>query len=158
MRRFQPRQSASKQTSESSCWPGIKPLWSQATIRGVQQVVTCPGRKVDPGPLPRKEYTFTDASPVNIRLSLLMLNDIALSGVSGEVITRIGEHLKKASPFANTIMVTHADGTVGYIPDDSSYPRQTFEVLSSPFQAGCTEPSIVNGLIGMMKSYADQTH
>jgi hypothetical protein len=100
---------------------------------------------------------FEDAAPVNLQLGVIMLNDIALSGVSGEVVTLIGDHLKKASPFANTMMITHANGTVGYVPDDSSYPRQTFEVLSSPFKAGCTEPSIVNGLIGMMKSYADQT-
>jgi neutral ceramidase len=42
----------------------------EARIRGAQQVVTCPGRRVEPGPTPRAEYRFTDADPVNIRLAV----------------------------------------------------------------------------------------
>jgi neutral ceramidase len=135
----------------------IRSTVSDVRIWGAEKTATCPGQRVvrTPG---STEVKFENAPPVDLQLGLIMLNDIALSGVSGEVVTLIGEHLKKASPFASTIIITHADGTVGYIPDDSSYPRQTFEVLSSPFKPGCTEPSIVNGLIGMMKSYADQTH
>jgi len=69
----------------------------QARIWGKQEVVTCPGRKVAPGTLPRKEYKWEDSDPVSIRLSLLTINDIALAGVSGEVMTMIQEHLKKKS-------------------------------------------------------------
>ena len=54
-----------------------------ASLRGAHKVVTCPGRRVEPGPTPRAEYKFNDADPVNIRLSLLMINDIALAGVFG---------------------------------------------------------------------------
>jgi hypothetical protein len=126
---------------------------SDVRIFAAEKTATCPGQKVTRGQngAPAK---LEDAPPVDLELSLIMLNDIALGGVSGEVVTRIGDSLKKASPFGNTIMVSHANGTVGYIPDDSSYPRQTFEVLSSPFKSGCTEPTIVNGLVDMMKSYA----
>src|SRR5256885_1212864 len=67
----------------------------QAKLRGKQQGVTCPGRKIEPGPLPRKKYKWEDSDPVGIRLSLLMINDIALAGVSCEVMTMIHEHLKK---------------------------------------------------------------
>ena len=129
---------------------GIKPLWSQATIRGVQQVVTCPGRKVDTGPLPRKDYTFTDAGPVNIRLSLLMLTDIALTGVSGEVLTMIHQHLKKESPFSRTLMVTHTNGSSGYIPDDAAFNQVSYEITTSHLKPGCAENAIVNGFLGMM--------
>jgi hypothetical protein len=52
-------------------------------------------------------YKWDDSDPVSIRLSLLMLNDIALAGVSGEVMTMINEHLKKQTPSIHTIMVTH---------------------------------------------------
>jgi hypothetical protein len=47
----------------------------------MQQVVTCPGKKTAPG---SRRLTvapeFLDADPVDIRLSLLMLNHIALAG------------------------------------------------------------------------------
>jgi neutral ceramidase len=60
---------------------------------------------------------------VNIRLGLLMINDIALADVSGEVLTMIHERLKKKSPFKHTIMVTHASGAVAYIPDTAAYDQ-----------------------------------
>ena len=68
------------------------------SLRGAHKVVTCPGRRVEPGPTPRAEYKFNDADPVNIRLSLLMINDLALAGVSGEVFTLIAQRLQKDSP------------------------------------------------------------
>src|SRR5215471_17130640 len=96
---------------------------NQVRIWGKQQVIRCPGRSVAPGPLPRKEYRWQDADPVSIRLSLLMMNDIVLAGVSGEVLTMIHAHLKKESPFSRTVMVTHANGTSGYIPDDAAFDQ-----------------------------------
>ena len=65
-----------------------------ARVWGKQLVFTCPGRKLEPGPVPRKKYSWEDSDPVSIRLSLLLINDIGLAGVSGEVMTMIWEHLK----------------------------------------------------------------
>lgn len=129
----------------------IPMMSSQASIRGEQQVITCPGRSVAPGPLPRKEYIFDDASPGNIRLSLIMLNDIALTGVSGEVLTPIFERLQRESPFKNTIMVTHANGLSGYIPNDAAYNQISYEVTTTHFKPGCAESGIVENLVKMMK-------
>jgi hypothetical protein len=129
----------------------IKPAWSQARMWGAQQVITCPGRKVDPGPRPRKEYTFTDAGPVNIRLSLLMLNEVALTGVSGEVLTMIHQRLKQESPFSHTLMVTHTNGSSGYIPDDAAFNQVSYEITTSHLKPGCAENAIVNGFLGMME-------
>ena len=92
----------------------------QARVWGKQLVFTCPGRKLDPGPVPRKNYSWGDSDPVSIRLSLLLIDDLALAGVSGKVMTMIQEHLKRQSPLSHTVMVTHANGSSGYIPDDSS--------------------------------------
>ncbi|MBA0088486.1 MAG: neutral/alkaline non-lysosomal ceramidase N-terminal domain-containing protein, partial [Acidobacteria bacterium Pan2503] len=36
---------------------------NQLRIWGQQQVIRCPGRSVEPGPLPRKEYRWRDADP-----------------------------------------------------------------------------------------------
>ena len=45
----------------------------QARIRGVQQVVTCPGKRTVQSPGPNREYKIEDADPVSIRLSLLVI-------------------------------------------------------------------------------------
>ena len=131
----------------------ITALSSQAKIRGAQQEITCPGRKVHPGPLPRAEYKFDDSHPVHIRLSLLMINDIALAGVSGEVLTPIFQRLQKESPFSNTIMVTHANGLSGYIPNDAAYNQISYEITATNLKPGCAEGGIVNGLVNMMKEH-----
>lgn len=124
-----------------------------ARIRGVQQVATCPGRQLAPGPRTPGEFKFEDADPVDVRLGLLMIGEIALAGVSGEVLTGIAEHLKRESPFTNTIMVTHANGSSGYIPDDASYGQMSYEITTSRLKPGCAEKAIVDGFIGMMRQH-----
>jgi len=125
----------------------------QAELRGKQQVVTCPGRKVEPGPLPRKKYKWEDSDPVGIRLSLLMINDIALAGVSGEVMTMIHEHLKKRATSSRTVMVTHANGSSGYIPDDAAFEQISYEITTSQLKPGCAENAIVNGFLKLMEQH-----
>jgi neutral ceramidase len=123
----------------------------RARIWGNQQVVTCPGRKVEPGPLPRKEYKWEDSDPVSIRLGLLSIGDIILAGVSGEVMTMIQRHLKKESPFTHTVMVTHANGSSGYIPDDAAFEQVSYEIYTSRLKPRCAENAIVNNFVDMME-------
>jgi neutral ceramidase len=124
---------------------------NQVRISGKQQVIRCPGRSIAPGPLPRKEYRWQDADPVSIRLSLLMMNDIVLAGVSGEVLTMIHEHLKRESPFSRTVMVTHANGSSGYIPDDAAFDQVSYEITTSRLKPGCAENAIVNSFLQLME-------
>ncbi|PWT86306.1 MAG: hypothetical protein C5B56_12675 [Proteobacteria bacterium] len=123
---------------------------AEVRLRGAQQVVTCPGRRVEPGPTPRAEYKFTDADPVRIRLGLLLINDVALAGVSGEVFTLIARRLQRESPLNHTIMVTHANGSSGYIPDDTAFDPVSYEVTASRLKPGCAEGAIVNGFLDLM--------
>jgi hypothetical protein len=125
----------------------------RARIRGRQQVVTCPGRRLEPGPLPRKDYKWEDSDPVSIRLALLMINDIALAGVSGEVMTMIHEHLRNESPFSRTVMVTHANGSSGYIPNDAAFDQVSYEITTSRLKPGCAENAIVNGFLNLMEQH-----
>ena len=130
----------------------IATMSSQARIEASQRVIVCPGRRLAPGPTPRAEYTFEDADPVSIRLSLVKLNSVALAGVSGEVFTRIYLHLKKDSPFNATVMVTHANGSSGYIPSDDAFEPISYENTASHLKPGCAEKGIVNGFTEMMGS------
>jgi hypothetical protein len=125
----------------------------EARLWGAQQVATCPGRRLEPAPTPRTDYKFTDAGPVNIRLSLLMLGEVALTGVSGEVFTLIGQRLQKESPWNHTVMITHANGSSGYIPNDAAFDQISYEITTSQLKPGCAEGAIVNGFLDLMRSH-----
>jgi hypothetical protein len=120
---------------------------TDVSIRGAQKVVTCPGRRVEPGPTPRGEYKFNDADPVNIRLTLLTISDIALAGVSGEVFTAIAQRLQREMPIPGTVMVAHTNGSSGYIPSDAAFDPIGYEVTASRLKPGCAEGAIVNGFL-----------
>lgn len=121
-------------------------------VRGAQKVVACPGQRVAPGSTRRdREIRFVDADPVDIRLSLLRIGDIAFTGVSGEVLTGVGTRLKKQSRLPATMMITHANGSSGYLPDDAAYDQVSYEIQSARVKRGCAETAIVNGLTEMMK-------
>ncbi len=125
---------------------------SRAHIRGMQRLVTCPGKRTVQAPGRGREYKFEDSDPVPIRLSLLVINDIAIAGVSGEVLTNIGLRLKKESPFNRTIMITYCNGSSGYIPDDAAYDQVSYEITTTRVKRGCAEDAIVNGLVAMMET------
>jgi hypothetical protein len=122
-------------------------------IRAAQKVVSCPGKRTVQSPGPNREYRIEDAEPVAIRLSLLVINDIAIAGVSGEVLTNIWLRLKRESPFNRTIMVTHCNGSSGYLPDDAAYDHVSYEIVTTRVKRGCAEDAIVNGFTEMMASF-----
>jgi neutral ceramidase len=131
---------------------GIKTS-AEARIRGAQQVATCPGRRVEPGPTPRAEYKFNDTDPVNIRLGMLMIGDVVMAGVSGEVFTLIAQRLQRESPFHHTIMVTHANGSSGYIPNDAAFEPVSYEVTASRLKPGCAEGAIVHDFLDLIATH-----
>jgi neutral ceramidase len=122
----------------------------RARIRGHQKVVTCAGKRTVQSPGPNREYKIEDADPVSIRLSLLLLSDIAVAGVSGEVLTNIGLRLKRESPLTRTMLVTHCNGSSGYLPDDAAYEQVSYEIVTSRVKPGCAENAIVSGLLDMI--------
>ena len=77
-----------------------------------------------------------------------------IGAVNAEVFNPIAQRLKHESPVKATMMATLTNGAArsGYIPDDASYGKFTFEVLSSRLRPGCAESSIVNGLLDLIDS------
>lgn len=135
-----------------------KRLNNNISIYGSQETVTCPGRtRTDTDNRQGKPGSYVDGDPVNIKLSLLILGDIAFAGVNAEVYNPIAQRLQKESSMANTIFVSITNGgsNSGYIPSDDAFVRYTFQVLGSRLQPGCAENAIVNGLLDMMDE-ADQ--
>lgn len=122
-------------------------------LLGKETTITCPGRiRTDPGFRAGMPGSYKDGPPVELKIGLLMVDDIAIGTVNGEVYSEIALRLKKESPYAKTMMATLTNGMAnsGYIPDDASFGHNTFEVLSSRLQPGCAETSIVDGILGLM--------
>lgn len=125
---------------------------TSASIVGAQKTVSCPGRKrTDTG---RAGYpgTYVDADPIPIQLSLVMLGDVAITGVNAEVFNTIAQRLKSESPLKHTMMATLTNGSApsGYIPNDAAFGYNTFEVVSSRLKPGCAETAIVDGLLDLI--------
>ena len=82
-----------------------------------------------------------------IQLGLIRINQIAITGVSGEVGSDIFLHLKKDSTFADMLMITLANDRVGYIPSEAEWDR-----FNPAYVRGCAEKVIVDNLVDMMNT------
>jgi hypothetical protein len=124
-------------------------------IWGAQKTISCPGRQRTNAGREGEPGTYKESDPVNIRLGMMGIGDIALTTVNAEIYTLISQRLKKNSPMANTVVVTLANGRAnsGYIPDDASFGHETFQVLGSRLKPGCAEESIANGLDDLVANY-----
>jgi hypothetical protein len=131
-----------------------KQLHATPTIAAAQEFVTCPGRKRTDSGREGMAGTYQDAEPVNIRLGVLRIANIEVTSVDAEVYNPIAQRLKRESPMANTLMVTLANGRAnsGYIPNDTAFGAQTFQVLGSSLKPGCAETAIVNGLLDLISA------
>jgi hypothetical protein len=122
------------------------------SLAGASATVQCPGReRLDKGRA-GFEGSYKDGNPVDIRLGLLRIGDVMIGAVNAEVFSPIAQRLKRESPYKATMMATLTNGSArsGYIPDDASFGKHTFEVLSSRLKPGCAESSIVNGILDLM--------
>ncbi len=121
-----------------------------------QTTITCPGRKRLDNAREGTPGQYEDGDPVHIRLGLLRIGNIALTTANAEIYTAIGLKLKAASPLADTLLVTIANGMAnsGYVPNDEAFGANTFQVLGSRLKPGCAEDAIVNGLVDMIQASA----
>ena len=130
----------------------IERLTSEVQIEAAMRVVACPA-KLPANASENKGMKVKHVETIDLRLGLLLIGQVAITAVSGEVVTNIYQQLKKASPFTNTLMITIANDRVGYIVDDAAYDTPTFAVRATPLQPGYAESVIVNGLLDMMEQY-----
>jgi hypothetical protein len=93
--------------------------------------------------LPRKPRQTAEPgaaeSEASITITVATVGDIAFVGLGGEIFNEIGQTIKKNSPFAHTIVITHCNGAAGYLPISSAYAEGGYEVQSSAFGPGADE-------------------
>ena len=126
---------------------------SNVTLDGRHKTIQCPGRERTNQGRAGFEGTYKEAAPVDIRLGLMRVGDVMIGAVNAEVFSQIAQRLKRESPYKATMLATLTNGSArsGYIPDDASYGKHTFEVLSSRLQPGCAERAIVTGILELMQ-------
>ena len=131
---------------------GIERMNAAVPLAAGTTTISCPGRDRTNDGRAGFEGTYRDAAPVDIRLGLLRVGDVMIGAVNAEVFNPIAQRLKRESPVKATMMTTLTNGSArsGYIPDDESYGKYTFEVLSSRLKPGCAETAIVKGLLGLI--------
>jgi hypothetical protein len=133
----------------------IHQLENNVRIWGAQDLISLPGRKRTNSGREGAPGTYEDGPAVDVRIGVLGIGNIALASIDAEIYNIISQHLKKASPMTNTVMVTIANGksTSGYIIDDAAYGRNTFQVLGNSLKPGYAEQAIVGGMVKFIEQY-----
>ncbi len=117
--------------------PGIK-TYPLKEIQTNSTVMKFPGKKPSSTDLPLSKF---EAAPDNeIRITIFKVGDLVLAGISGELVNEIGMDIKNRSPYSGTIMVTHCNGSSGYICTDKMFPEGGYEVRVTRFMPGVEKP------------------
>lgn len=95
-------------------------------VRTMYTQLECPAR--------RKEGDSGQAQgtvPVNITAA--RVGEVAFIGFNVEMLSQIGMAIKEGSPFKNTFIITHCNGSSGYLPPAELYREGGYEVTSTRF-------------------------
>jgi len=118
----------------------------EMVLKAAQKKYRVPGQKKTENPMNvPKDYRFEDDEPVSMPLGVLMLGPVVLVCVPGEPVCSIGLDMKKALPLRHVIVISHCNGSLSYISDDSGYEHLAFEAVVSHFKRGCGRQAIIDG-------------
>ena len=125
----------------------------KAVLWGGQTVVTCPGQKAaEPGPR-KPGMKMVDADPVNITISLIMVNDIAIGGAAAELFNDVAQQIKRNSIFDRFLIATMMPDDVGYVPSDVAFTLPSQMALGNKLKPGCAAPALSDGFQALEKKY-----
>jgi len=122
--------------------------FSSGKISALQRVISLPAKEKDDSLL--------------VRLSAFKIGNIVLTGVSGEVFNQINVKIRNQSPYSFTFMITHCNGSSGYLVTEDAYPKAGvsgsedkyvptggYEVNSTKVKTGA-EKAIIENLLEMI--------
>lgn len=139
--------------STTTVCPGRKPDPSIAAAPVAVPVTPANGSVVSPTAGQDRRVKMVDGDPVSIPLQLIMINDIAMANVGGEVFNEISQDLKRESLFDRTAMVTLSPGSIGYIPSEKSYLLPSQMAVNNHIKPGCAEQNIVSSFLDLERQY-----
>ncbi len=108
--------------------------YTPSTLRFLGETFMAKGKKRSESRMPN--VSLQPAEDEEIRVSCMQMGHIILVGISGELMTEIGMDVKESSPFKHTVMVTHCNGSSGYLCTDQSYLEGGYEPMVSRTMPG----------------------
>lgn len=116
----------------------VRTLYREIEVPGKEKSATrMPDEKVVPG------------KPTKLRFTVMKIGSVVLAGISGELMTEIGMKVKEQSPFSKTTILTHCNGSSGYLCTDAAYKEGGYEPMVSRTMPG-VEKIIVNTFSEML--------
>ncbi len=121
----------------------IKGILDKTDISTSFATIQCPRKKSvenNQSSAPQSETV-----PVNITAARIG-NDVGIIGFNVEMLTEIGMKIKAGSPFKYTFVITHCNGSSGYLPPAELYKEGGYEVTSTRFEIGSAEMVVKQAL------------
>ncbi len=123
---------------------GIEEVRSGGEIKTSYANINCPTKVVDEEDdknrkkIQHKRYNrnekkenHEETQPITVNVA--RVGDVAFVGISVEMLTEIGLEIKAASPFKHTFIITHCNGSDGYLAPDELYKEGGYEVWRTPY-------------------------
>lgn len=122
---------------------------SNGNIDAQKLTIKAKGKKTLPNRSPNQKLESADVVEINI--AAMKIGPVVFCGVSGELMTEIGMRIKAESPYKHTMIITHCNGSSGYLCTNQSYPEGGYEVMVSRTMPG-TEYLISENLKKMIRA------
>jgi len=116
---------------------GVK-TYPLTEVQTINTVMTFPGKQRTKSFLP--QATYEPGPDGEISLTIFKIGDLVLSGISAELVNEIGMDIKNRSPYSATIIITHCNGSSGYICTDKMFPEGGYEIQTTRFMPGLEKP------------------
>jgi len=105
----------------------IRGFNSAGPVRSLMSTLTLPAKASDP------KAGNANPKPLDFKITAARVGEVAIVGLGGEVFNGIGRTIKKSSPFAHTIVITHCNGAAGYLVCPEAYAEGGYEVRTTRF-------------------------
>jgi len=89
--------------------------------------------------------------PIEAEILTFGLGDASIVGLPGEIFVELGLAIKEASPFKNTLVLTLANNSIGYIPNKDAFQYGAYEVEVSMIAEGEGEKLVKSSLNQLQK-------
>ncbi len=91
------------------------------------------------------------SGPLRAEVQVVAVGDeLAFVGLPGEIFTELGMAIKARSPFRHTVVVSLANGHLGYVPDSKAWGEGNYEVVTARVVEGSGE-RLVDAAVQLLK-------
>jgi hypothetical protein len=123
----------------------IRNLNSGGEISSKFETIECPRKKREPTDPRYNADEQKTTVPVNITAARIG-KDVAFIGFNVEMLTEVGMAIKAGSPCKYTFVITHCNGSSGYLPPAELYKEGGYEITTSNFEIGSAEMVVKKAL------------